>query len=82
MSVLSKGRLRSRRYVKVVLKKSLMGWGFEKGMYKRANGCFHRKVEFYNQPYKYQAICGMWAIMNISCVQKKDRGEGKTFNVN
>lgn len=80
MSVLSKGRLRSRRYVKVVLKKSLMGWDFEKGMYKRASGCFHRKVEFYKQPYKSQAICGMWAIININCVQKKDRGEGKTFN--
>lgn len=31
MSVLSIGKLRSRRYIRVELKKSIMGWEFEKG---------------------------------------------------
>lgn len=79
MSVLSTGKLRSRRYVRVELKKSIMGWEFEKGMYNRMKYWIHQKTPFYDQPHSYQAICGMWAYLPIACVQVKDRGEGKTF---
>lgn len=79
MSVLSIGKLRSRRYVRVELKKSVMGWEFKRGMYNRIEYCIHRKIAFYEQPYSYQAICGMWGYLPIECVQIKDRGEGKTF---
>ena len=79
MSVLSIGKLRSRRYIRVELKKSIMSWEFEKGMYNRMKHCIHRKTAFYDQPYSYQASCGMWAYLPIACVQVKDRGEGKTF---
>ena len=79
MSVSSIGKLRSRRYVRVELKKGVMGWKFTKGMYNRMKHCIHRKTAFYAQPYSYQAICGMWAYLPIACVQVKDRGEGKTF---
>ena len=79
MSVLSIGKLRSRRYIRVELKKSVMGWEFEKGMYNRMKYCIHRKTAFYAQPHSYQVICGMWAYLPVTCVQVKDRGEGKTF---
>ena len=79
MGVLSIGRLRSRRYVRVELKKSFMGWEFEKEAYNRVKHCFHKKVQFYSQPYKHQAICGSWAYLNINCIQIKHRGLGKTY---
>ena len=79
MTALSIGKLRSRRYVRVELKKGIMGWSYNRGMYNRVKDCFHRKVAFYTQPYSYQAICGMWGYLPINCVQVKDRGEGKTF---
>lgn len=79
MGILSVGKLRSRRYVRVELKKSVMGWDFNKVNYRRANGCFHTKTIFHSQPHKHQAICGMWAYLPVSCVQAKHRGEGKTF---
>lgn len=82
MSVLSIGKLRSRRYVRVELKKGIMGWSYNRGMYNQVKDCFHRKVAFYPQPYSYQAICGMWGYLPIKCVQVKDRGEGKTFKEN
>lgn len=80
MGVISTGKLRSRRYIRVELKKSVMGWEFNRGMYNRVNYCIHRKVAFYSQPYSHQVICGMWAYLPLNCVQKKDRGKGKTFN--
>ena len=79
MSVLSIGKLKSRRYVRVELKKTVHSWEFERGMYNRVKGCFHIKTSFYEQPYSHQAICGMWGYLPIKCVQVKDRGEGKTF---
>ena len=79
MGVLSIGRLRSRRYVRVELKKSSMGWEFEKEAYNRVKHCFHKKVQFYSQPYKHQAICGSWVYLNINCIQIKYRGLGKTY---
>ena len=82
MTALSIGKLRSRRYVRVELKKGIMGWSYNRGMYNRVKDCFHRKVAFYTQPYSYQAICGMWGYLPINCVQVKDRGEGKTFKEN
>ena len=82
MSVLSIGKLRSRRYIRVELKKSIMGWEFEKATYNRMKYCIHRKTAFYDQPFSYQAISGMWAYLPIACVQVKDRGEGKTFKEN
>ena len=82
MSVLSIGKLRSRRYIRVELKKSTMGWEFERESYNELKKFFNRKIQFYSQPYSYQAICGMWAYLPISCAQVKDRGEGKTFKGN
>ena len=79
MSVLHVGRLRSRRYVRKVLKQQVMGWEYNRHTLNTLNNCFHRKVAFYNQPYHYQAICGMWAYIPILCVQRKDRGLGKTY---
>jgi len=79
MSILSVGRLRSRRYVRVELKRSVMGWEFKKETYNRAKHCFHTKVHFYSQPFSYQAICGSWAYLSVSCVQAKHRGKDKTY---
>lgn len=79
MSVLSIGKLRSRRYIRVELKKSTMGWDFKRETYARVNPYIHRRVKFYDQPYPNQAICGQWAYLPTICVQAKDRGEGKTF---
>lgn len=79
MSRLIEGRLRSRRYVRTILKQSCMGWDFERGMYNRVQYCFHNKVQFYSQPYSYQAICGLWAYLPVECVQQKHRGKGKTY---
>lgn len=80
MSILSIGKLRSRRYVRGELKKSIMGWDFERDYFDRTKHCFHKKTSFYSQPYEHQVICGNWAYLPIECVQKKDRGQGKTFN--
>lgn len=79
MGVLYHGRLKSRRYVRKELKRSVMGWEFQRDMYDRAQGCFHKKVTFYEQPYRHQVICGMWAYLSVNCVQAKHRGCGKTY---
>lgn len=57
-----------------------MGWDFEIENFNRVKRYLHRKVNFYSQPYKHQAICGNWAYLPVECVQKKYRGQGKTFN--
>ena len=44
MSVLSIGKLRSRRYVRVELKKGIMGWSYNRGMYNQVKDCGEGKT--------------------------------------